>query len=119
MVIVLAAVVAWSLPVAAGWIAWQTARRSLRLLREGERTAGQVVVKGSRVITIEYSVGGRSHRVETSWWYLDTPMGGAVPIVYLASAPDRGCVAHWTDLWMPVFLWTVPAVFFAILDIWY
>jgi hypothetical protein len=58
--LVLAAVVAWGLPVAAGWTAWHTARRSLRLLREGVRTAGQVVLKGSRVITIEYSAGGRT-----------------------------------------------------------
>ena len=119
MVVILVALVAWALPVGFAWGAWQCARGSLTLIREGVRTTGPVVVKGTRVITIEYSVGGRSHRVETSWWYLDTPMGGAVPIVYLASAPDRGCVAHWTDLWMPVFLWTVPAVFFAILDIWY
>jgi hypothetical protein len=119
MVIVLAAVVAWSLPVAAGWIAWQTARRSLRLLREGERTAGQVVVKGSRVITIEYSVGGRTYRIDSSWRYVDQPVGAAVPVVYLVSDPSRGCVAHWNDLWMPVFLWLSAAVFFGILDIWY
>ena len=117
--LVLAAVVAWGLPVAAGWVAWHTARGSLRLLREGERTTGQVVVKGSRFITIAYSVGGHSYRIDSSWRYVDQPMGAAVPVVYLASAPGRGCVAHWTDLWMPVFLGSAVAVFFAVLDIWY
>jgi hypothetical protein len=117
--LVLAAVVAWGLPVAAGWIAWHTARGSLRLLREGVRTAGQVVLKGSRVITIEYSAGGRTYRIDSSWRYVDQPMGAAVPVLYLESDPGGGCVAHWNDLWMPVFLWAAVAVFFAALDIWY
>ena len=75
-------------------------------------------MKGTRFITIAYSVGGHSYRIDSSWRYVDQPMGAAVPVVYLASAPGRGCVAHWTDLWMPVFLWSAVAVFFAVLDIW-
>jgi hypothetical protein len=118
IVLVLLALVAWALPVAAGWIAWQWAQWSLTLLREGARTSGQVVVKGSRVITIEYSAGGRTYRIDSSWRYVDQPMGAAVPVLYLASDPSRGCVAHWNDLWMPVFLWAAAAVFFAALDIW-
>ena len=62
---------------------------------------------------------GHTYRIESSWRYVDQPMGAAVPVVYLAPAPDRGCVAHWTDLWLPVFLWAGVAVFFAVLDLWY
>jgi hypothetical protein len=76
-------------------------------------------VKGSRVITIEYSASGSIYRIDSSWRYVDSPMGAAVPVLYLPSTPDHGCVAHWTDLWMPVFLWALAAVFFAVLDIWY
>lgn len=119
VVVLLVALVAWALPVGSAWIAWKWARGSLTLLREGVRTTGQVVRKGTRVITIEYSASGRSYRIDSSWRYLDSPMSAAVPVVYLPSAPDRGCVAHWTDLWMPVFLWATVAVFFAVLDIWY
>jgi hypothetical protein len=67
MVVVLVSLVAWALPVVLPWIAWQWPRGSLTLLREGVRTNGQVVVKGSRVITIEYSANGRTYRVDSSW----------------------------------------------------
>jgi hypothetical protein len=90
MVVVVLTLVAWALPGALAWVAWQWAQGSLTLIREGVRTTGQVVVKGSRVITIEYSAAGRTYRVDSSWRYVDSPMGAAVPVRYLPSGPGRG-----------------------------
>jgi hypothetical protein len=120
VVLILAALVAWLLPVGAGWIAWHMARTSYFLLRHGGRTTGTITAKGTNIAYVRYCVGEATYETTTSWWYLGrAPVGAAVPVVYPPDAPDQGCVNHWTDLWIPPFLWLCVAVFFLVLDIWY
>jgi hypothetical protein len=122
MVLVLAALVAWLLPVVAAWIAWRMAWGSYVLLKHGGRTLATVtrVVRGSMVtVTVQYAVGETTYQTETSFSYGSSSIGDSVPVLYPPASPGRGCVAHWQDLWMPPSLWLFVAVVFAIMDIWY
>jgi hypothetical protein len=116
--LVLAAVVAWGLPVAAGWIAWRMARVSYALVKHGIRTTGQVTVARQRGSRIQYSVGGLTYQIKSEW-YVPASVGAAAPVVYPPGSPENGRVAHWQELWMPAILWLFVAVFFGVLDIWY
>jgi len=109
--------IAWLLPVGAAWMTWHTARESCLLLKHGIRTAGKVLSRQSQDSTIQYTADGKTYEITTMWWYTRSPVGGAVPVVYLADAPDRGRVRHWTDLWMRVLFWLGWAVFFGAVDI--
>ena len=118
MVIVLATLVAYLLPVAAGWIAWRMARASYVLVKHGIRTTGQVTVARQRGSIIQFSVGGLTYQIKSEW-YVPASVGVTAPVVYPPGSPDHGCVYHWQELWMPAVLWLLVAVFFAVLDIWY
>jgi hypothetical protein len=118
VVIVLATLVAYLLPVAAGWIAWRMARASYVLVKHGIRTTGQVTVRQQRGSRIQYSVGGLTYQIKSEW-YVPASVGVRAPVVYPPGSPDQGCVYHWQELWMPAILWLLTAVFFGVLDIWY
>jgi hypothetical protein len=118
IVIVLASLVAYLLPVAAGWIAWRMARASYVLVKHGIRIAGQVTVVQQRGSIIQYSVAGLTYQIK-SQWYVPASVGATAPVVYPRDSPDHGCVYHWQELWMPALLWLLVAVFFGVLDIWY
>src|SRR5262249_40310972 len=118
LVIVVAAMVAWLLPVAAGWIAWRMARGSYLLLKHGVRTNGEVACAKPRWVIVRYSAGGQTYQIRTEW-YVPTGVGARVEVLYPPVSPEKGCVHHWQDLWMAAILWFAVAVFFAILDIWY
>lgn len=118
MVIVLATLVAYLLPVAAGWIAWRMARTSHVLVKHGIRTTGQVTVAQQRGSLIQYSVGGLIYQIKSEW-YVPTSVGATAPVVYPPGSPEHGRVYHWQELWMPALLWMLLAVFFGVLDIWY
>jgi hypothetical protein len=118
MLIILAALVAWLLPVALLWLTWRMARRSYGLLKRGVRASGNATIVNQKMSTVEYSVDGVSYRIK-SWWYLPPSVGATVPVVYPPGSPERGCVNSWSELWMPPVLWLSVGVFFAILDIWF
>ena len=118
MVIVLATLVAYLLPGAAGCIAWRMARASYVLVKHGIRTTGQVTVAQQRGSIIQYSVAGLTYQFKSEW-YVPASVGATAPVVYPPGSPDRGCVYHWQELWMSALLWLLVAVFFGVLDIWY
>jgi hypothetical protein len=118
MVIILAALVAWLLPVVAGWLAWRGARTSYLLVKHGIRTTGQVIGAWTNRCKIQFSVDGVNYKIGSEWYVL-VSVGDLVPVVYLPGSPEQARVYFWQDLWMPPFLWLVVAVFFAVLDIWY
>jgi hypothetical protein len=118
MLIVLATVVAYLLPVAAGWIAWRMARASCVLVKHGIRTTGRVTFVQQRGSKIQYSVGELTYQIKCEW-YLPASVGARAPVVYPPGSPDRGRVYHWQELWMSALLWSLVAVFFGVLDIWY
>ena len=118
VVIVLATLVAYLLPIAAGWIAWRMARTSYVLIKHGIRTTGQVTVAQQRGSRIQYSVGGLTYQIKSEW-YVPASVGATAPVVYPPDSPEHGCVYHWQELWMPALLWLLVAVFFGVLDIWY
>jgi hypothetical protein len=100
IVIILATLVAYLLPVAAGWIAWRMARASYVLVKHGIRTTGQVTVAQQRGSIIQYSVAGLTYQIK-SQWYVPASVGARAPVVYPPGSPDQGCVYHWQELWMP------------------
>ena len=118
IVIILATLVAYLLPVAAGWIAWRMARVSFVLVKHGMRTSGQVTVAQQRGSIIQYSVGGLTYQIKSEW-YVPAAVGVAAPVVYPPGSPEHGRVYHWQELWMSALLWLLVAVFFGVLDIWY
>jgi len=118
VVIVVAAIIAWLLPVVAAWAAWDWARGSFRLLKHGGRAPGRVTAVAGRRCDIQYVVDDVTHQI-TSQWYLHAKVGTPVTVLYEPGAPQKGYLKYWQDLWLPAILWTAAAVFFAFLDIWY